>query len=91
MRRRDLRERVAVVDEVEHAVLARHGELQSDLELVAVLNEKVVGEERLDASREYLMKKIVPQFKPALLAVLEELEDSTDKVFKRAEKAIKSL
>jgi hypothetical protein len=51
----------------------------------------MVGDDRVEAGRDFLMSKVVPEFKPALLAMLEELEDATDKAFKRAEKAIKNL
>jgi hypothetical protein len=51
----------------------------------------VVGDDRIEAGRDFLMNKIVPEFKPALLAILEELQDVVDDAFKRAEKAIKSM
>jgi hypothetical protein len=50
-----------------------------------------VGDERMEAGRDFLMKKVVPEFKPALLSILEELEDVVEDAFKRAEKAIKSM
>ena len=51
----------------------------------------VVGDERIEAGRDFLVKKIVPEFKPALLAILEELEDVVDDAFRRMERAIKHL
>ena len=51
----------------------------------------VVGDERVEAGRDFLIKKVVPEFKPALLAILDELEDVIDQAFRRAEKAIKNL
>ena len=51
----------------------------------------VVGDDRVEASRDFLMKKVVPEFKPALLAILEELEDVVDDAFRRMERAIKHL
>jgi len=51
----------------------------------------VVGYERVEAGRDFLVKKVMPEFKPALLAILDELEDVVDTAFRRAEKAIKNL
>jgi len=51
----------------------------------------MVGDERLDAGRDFLVKTVVPEFKPALLSILEEFEDVIDDAFERAKKAIKSL
>ncbi|SRR6266516_655770 len=51
----------------------------------------VVGDDRVEAGREFIVKKVMPEFKPALLAILDELEDVVDSAFRRAEKAIKSL
>jgi hypothetical protein len=35
--------------------------------------------------------KVLPELKPALLGILEEVEDMVDDSFRRAEKAIKNL
>jgi hypothetical protein len=51
----------------------------------------VMGDDRVEAGREFLTKKVVPEFKPALLAILDEVEDVVDQAFRRAEKAIKSM
>ena len=51
----------------------------------------VVGDDRLEAGRDFLVKTVIPEFKPALLAVLEEVEETVDQAFRRAEKAIKKL
>jgi hypothetical protein len=51
----------------------------------------VMGDERLEAGREFLMSKIVPEFKPAMLAILEDVEEVVETAFRRAEKAIKKL
>jgi hypothetical protein len=45
----------------------------------------------MDASREFFVDKILPELKPALLAVLGELEDVVDQAFRRAEKAVKRM
>jgi hypothetical protein len=52
---------------------------------------EAVGDDRIEAGRDFLVKKLIPEFKPALLAILEELEDVVDDAFRRAEKAIKKL
>ena len=51
----------------------------------------VVGDDRVEAGRDFLVKKVMPEFKPALLAILDELEDVVDTAFRRAEKTIKNL
>lgn len=53
--------------------------------------EAALGEERLQATREFLIEKVLPELKPALLGVLEELQNMVDDGFKRAERAIKAL
>ena len=45
----------------------------------------------LDAGREFVMDKIVPELKPALLSALSEIEDIVDQTFRRVEKNIKKL
>ena len=49
------------------------------------------NEERAQATREFLVDKVLPELKPALLGILEEVENLVDDGFRRAEKAIKSL
>lgn len=51
----------------------------------------LIGDERVEAGREFLMQKVLPEFKPALLAILDEMQESIDHTFERAEKAIKRL
>jgi hypothetical protein len=53
--------------------------------------ELAFSEERAAATREFLVEKVLPELKPALLGILEEIEDLVDQGFRRAEKAIKSL
>jgi hypothetical protein len=52
---------------------------------------EMVGDDRLDAGRDFLVKTVVPEFKPALLSILEEFQEVIDDAFGRAKKAIKSL
>jgi hypothetical protein len=49
------------------------------------------NEERQEAARDFLVEKVLPELKPALLGILEEVEDMVDDGFRRAEKAIKNL
>jgi hypothetical protein len=53
--------------------------------------ELAFSEERAQATREFLFEKVLPELKPALLGILEEVEALVDDGFRRAEKAIKSL
>ncbi|HLI26471.1 MAG TPA: hypothetical protein VKZ60_05340 [Chloroflexota bacterium] len=53
--------------------------------------ELAFSEERAAATREFLVEKVLPELKPALLGILEEIEDLVEQGFRRAEKAIKSL
>ena len=50
-----------------------------------------VGDDRVSAGREFLTERILPEFKPALLAILVELEEVVDQAFRRAERAVKDL
>ena len=47
--------------------------------------------DRAEATRDFIVEKVLPELKPALLGILEEVEDLIDDGFRRAEKAIKSL
>jgi hypothetical protein len=47
--------------------------------------------ESVEAGREFVMDKIVPELKPALLSALSEIEDIVDQAFRRIEKNIKKL
>jgi hypothetical protein len=53
--------------------------------------ELAFNEERAQATREFLSDKVLPELKPALLGILEEVESMVDDAFRRAEKAIKAL
>jgi hypothetical protein len=54
-----------------------------------------LGDDRLALGREFLADKVIPEFKPALLQLLQELEAVIDRAtrqaFDRAERAIKDL
>ncbi len=51
----------------------------------------LVGEDRLEAGREFLTERVIPEFKPTLLAILKDFEDLTDQWFRQAEKSIKRM
>ena len=51
----------------------------------------VAGDERVDAARDFVMERVLPELKPALLAILHDLEGQVDDYFRRAEKSIKRL
>ena len=55
------------------------------------LARSLAGSDSVDASREFFVDKILPEMKPALLAILGELEDVVDQAFRRMEKNIKRL
>jgi hypothetical protein len=45
----------------------------------------------VEAGRDFVMDKIIPELKPALLSALSEIEDIVDQAFRRIEKNIKKL
>jgi len=51
----------------------------------------LVREDAVPASREFLIGKVLPELKPALLAVLDEIEESVERAFRRLERTIKKL
>jgi hypothetical protein len=50
-----------------------------------------LGDDRLAYPRELLTEKVLPEFKPALLALLREVEAVVSQAFRRAERAIDDL
>jgi hypothetical protein len=58
---------------------------------VSELAREVVGDDPLEAGQEFLRKQIVPELKPVLLAILDDVENVVADGFKRAEKAIKQM
>jgi len=50
-----------------------------------------MGDDRVAAGREFLAEKVLPEFKPALLAILQEVQGVVDQAFRRAERAIEQL
>jgi hypothetical protein len=49
------------------------------------------GSDNVEAGRDFLIEKILPELKPALLSALSEIEDVVDQAFRRIEKNIKKL
>ncbi len=50
-----------------------------------------LGDDRLAYPRELLTEKVLPEFKPALLALLREVETVVVQAFRRAERSIEDL
>jgi hypothetical protein len=58
---------------------------------VASLAKSWAGSDNVEAGRDFLVEKILPELKPALLSALSEIEDVVDQAFRRAERNIKKL
>jgi hypothetical protein len=58
---------------------------------VARLARDLAGSDNMEAGRDFLMAKVLPELKPALLSALSEIEDIVDQTFRRIEKNIKKL
>ena len=58
---------------------------------VAQLAKNWAGSDNVEAGRDFLVEKILPELKPALLSALSEIEDVVDQAFRRAERNIKKM
>jgi len=58
---------------------------------VTELARDVVGDAPIEAGQDFLMKQVLPELKPVLLAIIDDLEKVVADRFKQAEKAIKKL
>jgi hypothetical protein len=58
---------------------------------VAKFAREWAGSDGVEAGRDFLMDKVLPELKPALLSALSEIEDVVDEAFRRIEKNIKKL
>jgi hypothetical protein len=55
------------------------------------LARQLAGSDNLEAGRDFLVEKVLPELKPALLTALAEIEDIVDQAFRRIERNIKRL
>ena len=58
---------------------------------VSEVAREVVGDNPLEAGREFLVAQVIPEFKPALLMILREFEEVVEDAVKRSEQVIKKL
>ena len=58
---------------------------------VARFARDFAGSDNMEAGRDFLMDKVLPELKPALLSGLSEIEAVVDQAFRRIEKNIKKL
>jgi hypothetical protein len=72
-------------------LLRRSRESEEPTSRMAQLARSWAGSDNMEAGRDFFMDKILPELKPALLSVLEEIQDTVDQAFERAEKRIKKL
>ena len=72
-------------------VLRRSREEEEPTGRMAKLAREWAGSDSVEAGRDFVMDKIVPELKPALLSALSEVEDIVDQAFRRIEKNIKKL
>jgi hypothetical protein len=72
-------------------LLRRSHEEEVPTNPMARLARDWAGSDNVEAGREFLMDKVLPELKPALLSALSEIEDVVDQAFRRIEKNIKKL
>jgi hypothetical protein len=72
-------------------LLRRSREEEEPTGRMAKLARDWAGSDSVEAGRDFVMDKIVPELKPALLSALSEIEDIVDQAFRRIEKNIKKL
>jgi hypothetical protein len=72
-------------------LLRRSREEEEPASRVSKLAREFAGSDSLEAGRDFVMDKILPELKPALLSALSEIEDVVDQAFRRIEKNIKKL
>jgi hypothetical protein len=72
-------------------LLRRSREEEEPTNRMAKLAREWAGSDSVEAGRDFVMDKIVPELKPALLSALAEIEDIVDQAFRRIEKYIKKL
>lgn len=72
-------------------LLRRSREEEEPASRVARLAKDWAGSDSVEAGRDFLMDKVLPELKPALLTALGEIEDVVDQAFRRIEKNVKRL
>jgi hypothetical protein len=72
-------------------LLRRSREEEEPTSRVARLARDWAGSDNIEAGRDFLVDKVLPELKPALLSALSEIEDVVDQAFRRIEKNIKRL
>jgi hypothetical protein len=72
-------------------LLRRSREEEEPASRVAKMAREWAGSDSVEAGRDFVMDKILPELKPALLSALSEIEDVVDQAFRRIEKNIKKL
>ena len=72
-------------------LLRRSREEPEPASRVAKFAREFAGSDNVEAGRDFLMDKILPELKPALLSGLSEIEDVVDQAFRRVEKNLKKL
>jgi len=72
-------------------LLRRSREEEEPAGKVAKMARDWAGSDGVEAGRDFLVDKVLPELKPALLSALSEIEDVVDQAFRRIEKNIKRL
>ena len=80
---------------VRRARREREAQIESASEVAALAWEKAreanLKGKTASITREFLAERILPEMKPLLLELLEDVEEYVDQAFRRTEKAIKGL
>jgi len=72
-------------------LLRRSREEEEPANKMAKMARDWAGSDGVEAGRDFLIDKVLPELKPALLSALGEIEDVVDQAFRRIEKNIKKL
>jgi hypothetical protein len=72
-------------------LLRRSREEEEPANKMARMARDWAGSDSMEAGRDFLVDKVLPELKPALLTALSEIEDVVDQAFRRIEKNIKKL
>jgi len=72
-------------------LLRRSREEEEPANKMAKMARDWAGSDGVEAGRDFLIDKVLPELKPALLSALGEIEDVVDQAFRRIEKNIKRL